>query len=246
MLKIFICEDNYKQRSHIESIVYKHIMSTDFDMRLVLSTSTPVALLEYVKTHMPLGGIYILDVDLQSAIDGIELAAEIKKLDVSAVIVFITSHLEMVGNTFELKVEAMEYILKASHLNNIEQRLIECINIAYERISIGKHPKVKHFTVKMGAQQIKVPLDDILYFETSPSQRNKILLHRVNGLLEFYGVINDLTDIDPKICQCHRSYVVNINHVMQINSAQRTLELSDGTVIPASRRRVKELNKLMK
>jgi len=183
---------------------------------------------------------------LQSEINGIELAAEIKKLDVSATIVFVTTHSKMVGYTFKLKIETMEYILKEWHIDNIEQRIIDCIDIAYERLPDLKHSNAKYFSVKMGAQQINVPYNDILYFETSHLHRNKIMLHRVNGLLEFYGVINDLTDVDPAFCKCHRSYVVNINHVIQINSAQRELELSDGTVVPIARQKVAEVRKLIK
>lgn len=245
MLHIFICEDNEVHRARIEATVNRYLFSDDFNMKLALSADNPAALIEYLKTHKDQSGLFFLDIDLQSDINGIELAAKIKEMNVSATIVFITTHSEMVHYVFRLKVEAMEYILKDSPPEEIEQRIIECIQAAYQRFLDGKHSKIKYFTVKIGNQRLNVPHGDILLFEPSAVQRNKLLLHKVNSTLEFYGTINDVSNLGLPFFKCHQSTVVNINHVTRVDAVSREAEMIDGAIISIARRKMAEFLKCM-
>ena len=246
MLHVFICEDNEMHRTHIEGIVNRQIFTGTEDMALTLSVAKPEELLAYIEEHTDQTGIYFLDIELESDINGIELAAKIKKLDASATIVFITTHSEMVHYVFKLKIEAMEYILKDSPAAEIRQRVISCIQAAYQRFLDGKHAKSKYFTIKVGVQKVNTLCDDIMYFESSTDRRNKILLHKINGELEFYGTVADVSNLGPPFFKCHQSYVVNKNHVRYINIIERKAELTDGTIIPVARQKMTEFLKVMK
>jgi len=245
MLNILICEDNTAQRTRMERIVSKYILSGDFEMSLALSIENPDTLLSYVEAHRISSGLYILDIDLQYYINGIELAAKIRELDVSATIVFITTHSEMVHYAFKLKVEAMVYILKDNTPEEIEQRVIECIQTAYERFLNGKHAERKYFTIKIGSQHLYIPYEDILYFESSVDNRNKIVLHKVNGMLEFRGTIGSISHLELPFCKCHQSFIININHVKRLDTILREVEMADGTVIAIAKRKVSEVLKHM-
>ena len=246
MLSIFICEDNAIQRVNMEKIANKQINFRELDMNLSLSTDNPHVLLNYLKAHRPTAGLYLLDVDLQSDINGIELAAKIKELDISATIVFITTHSEMVYDTFKFKVEAMDYIIKDDSLETIEQKVIECMHSAYDRLLRGKHTARKYFAVKVGSQHLHIPYDDIMYFESSVERRNKLILHRISSMLEFRGTIGVASDLESPFCKCHQSFVVNINFVKQIDTARREIELTDGTIIPVAKRKLTEVLKHIK
>ena len=243
MLHILVCEDDSTQRTRIENIIGNHLLSGEYDMALVLSTASPDTLLDYLEAHKGQSGLYFLDVDLQSHINGIELAAKIKKMDVAATIVFITTHSEMVHYVFKLKIEAMEYILKDSPPEEIKERIIECIQTAYQRFLEGKHSQKRYFTARAGSQKVNIPWDDIMYFETSTNQRNKILLHKVNGEVEFYGTVADVSSLGPPFYQCYQSFVVNINHVKHVDIPGRRAEMTDGTFVPISRERMAEFLK---
>jgi len=237
-----ICEDNATQRTHIEDIVSQHIRG-DYDIALALSSANPHEVLAHLQTHQNHSGLYFLDVDLESDIDGFELAAKIKELDVSATIVFITTHSEMVHNVFLLKIEAMEYISKDSPPDEIKLRVIDCIQAAYKRFLAGKHTRRKYFTASIGTLKINTPCDDIVYFESSISPRNKILLHKLDGELEFYGTVADVASLDLPFFQCHKSFVVNMNYVKHVENRQA--EMINGAIIPIARRKIAEFMKLM-
>ena len=111
MLKAFICEDNKNQREKLTKIIEDIILIENYDMDLGLSTSDPYELINSI-TGTTNTGIYFLDVDLHSDINGIQLAEKIREHDPRGFIVFITTHAEMSYLTFIYKVEAMDYIIK--------------------------------------------------------------------------------------------------------------------------------------
>jgi len=245
MLRILICEDDPKQRTRIETIVNKYILSNDFDMDLALSVDNPAALLEYLETQQVKSGLYFLDVDLQSDLNGIELGAEIRKLDVSATIVFITSHANLLPQVFQYKIEAMEYIVKDSPPAEIEKRVTECLQLAYQRYLDGKHTQIKYFTAKIGDQMLNIPYDDILFFESGIAQQRKLLLHKVNSELEFRGIIKDVSNLGLPFFRCHQSFVVNLNHVQHVSTANREIKMAGGTIVPVARQKIAELLRCM-
>ncbi|MCL2427156.1 MAG: LytTR family DNA-binding domain-containing protein [Oscillospiraceae bacterium] len=241
MLHIFICEDNDVHRTKLESVISKHLLLNDFDMSLALSANNPTTLLDNIKTHTGRNGLYFLDVDLQCDINGIELAVEIKKLDVSATIVFVTTLSEMSHLVFKYKVEAMDYIPKDIPANEAERRIAECMQVAYQRFLDGKHSSIKYFTIKIGDQVLNTPYRDILYFESSVNQRHKLLLHTTDSILEFRGHINDVARLGSPFIMCHQSYVVNLDKIRQVDKVNRLIEISNGDTITISRRRIAEI-----
>ena len=97
ILSVLICEDARKQRERMDTIVNNYIALKDYDIELVLSTDNPADLLEYVKAHPKQKTLYILDVHLgQHEINGIVLAKQIRELDFSGKIVFVTTAVSLV------------------------------------------------------------------------------------------------------------------------------------------------------
>jgi len=140
VLKIFICEDNKVQREKFENIIENIIIIENYDMDLQLSTEDPFEIINYLKSNNT-SGLYFLDVDLHSDINGIQLAEKIREYDPRGFIVFITTHAEMSYLTFLYKVEAMDYIIKDNY-NNIQQRISECKKMPIINIK-AKYPTFK-------------------------------------------------------------------------------------------------------
>ncbi|MDR0920815.1 MAG: LytTR family DNA-binding domain-containing protein [Lactobacillales bacterium] len=238
MLNVYICEDDEKQRHQIEKIVQNYLFIEDYDMTIQLTSPSPEEILHEVQAQKQTNGLYLLDVDLQAKMNGIELAAKIRETDTLGTIVFITTHDEMAYLTFSYKVEAMEYILKEDS-KNMRQAIADCLKIANDR-QYKNSDKRSLFTFKLGAQWKSAPYDEILFFETSPTP-HKIILHMENAQLEFYGSIKELAQIDPRFIRCHKSYVVNKDKIRNINLAERTVEISNGETCLVS---VRALGKL--
>ena len=248
MLRVLICEDNQTCRTFVENIVNEYIITKDCDMKLALSTGSPTEILAHLEVSQVKGGLYILDVDLRAQINGIELGAKIREQDISATIIFITTHSELAPLVFRHKVEAMDYIIKDETDEEVKARTRECMQSAYERYLAGRSPKGKIFTIKIGDQRLNFPQEDILYFETdpSPSASKKIIIRTQTGKTEFRGALNELEKIGTEFYRCHASIVVNVNKIKCVNSTAREVEMLNGDYLPVSRRLMPGLLKLMK
>lgn len=162
MLKVFICEDNKEQRERFSKIVQDIILIENYDIELDLVTSNPNELINYIE-HNDLTGVYFLDIDLKSEINGIELAAKIRKYDPRGFIIFVTTHAEMSYLTFMYKVEAMDYIIKDNY-NNIKERIRQCIVDAHTKYSAKSTELQKVFTIKSDDKIVNIEYRKILFF----------------------------------------------------------------------------------
>lgn len=80
MLNIFVCEDHAAQRRTIVQIIQNTVLIEELDMKLVMDTEDPYALLERVQTSQNTG-IYFLDIDLNCNMNGMKLAQQIRLFD---------------------------------------------------------------------------------------------------------------------------------------------------------------------
>ena len=77
-MKIFICEDDVKQRENMVSIINNYIMIEEKPMEIALATDDPYEVIEKSK-EMNDVGCYFLDIQLEADINGIKLGSEIRK-----------------------------------------------------------------------------------------------------------------------------------------------------------------------
>ncbi|MCR4943468.1 MAG: LytTR family DNA-binding domain-containing protein [Clostridium sp.] len=241
MLRIFIFEDNSIQQNKFKKIIEDIVMINDYDMETSLSTSNPYEILDYLKAN-PTSGIYFLDVDLRSDINGIQLAEEIRKYDPRGFIIFITSHAEMSYLTFLYKVEAMDYIIKDNY-NNIRQRIYDCIQNANEKYQTISNNSEKIFSIKANDKIVNINFNDIIFFETS-STIHKVILHCTNRQIEFYSKMKEIEqNLDDRFCRCHNSFIVNTDKIKEIDKKRRVAYMINDEECLISTRGIKNLIK---
>lgn len=237
MLKVFVCEDNKEQREKFSSIIKDIVLIENYDIELVLATSNPDELLQYISNNDGTG-IYFLDIDLKASISGLELATKIRKYDPRGFIIFITTHAEMSYLTFLYKVEAMDYIIKDNY-NNIKERIHQCIVDAEEKYSSKSTELQKIFSIKSDDKIINIEYNKILFFETSPTI-HKVIVHAINRQIEFYAKMKDIEDkLDSRFYRCHKSYLVNKDNIKEIDLNNRCLYMINGEECLISTRALK-------
>jgi len=240
MLHIVICEDHPSHRAHIESVVKEHIKDTGRHIQLAVSTDSPIAVLNYLKKNPNAGGLYLLDVELENELSGIELAMKVREADVFAKIVFITSHSELAYLTFTHKVNAMDYIAKDKP-GNVEKHIIECIEEAYG-LSLSQNENSREFyMIKTGGEVWNIPHDEIFYFETNPSVRHRMILHLKDSQIEFRALISEVAEISENFFRCNQSYVINTQNVVRVDKNEKMIEMKNGDMVPITVRKINNL-----
>ncbi len=241
MLSIFVCEDQDAQRRTIVQIIQNTILMEELDMQLVLDAGDPYMLLDQVKTSQNTG-IYFLDIDLNSDMNGMKLAQQIRLFDPRGFIIFITAHSELSYMTFQYRVEAMDFVLK-DNLAEAKVKIRECLLNAMERYTLQTNKIHKVYTMELGGRKVSVDYDEIFFFETSRNI-HKVILHAKDRQIEFYGAIKELTSIlDDNFVRCHRSFLVNKNNIKEVDAKNRIIYFNNGETCLMSTRMMKEFRK---
>lgn len=240
MLKIFVCDDEFVYRNRITNMVKNYLLMKDYDIRFQLATEDPLAILSYISENKT-EGIYFLDIDLNSSLNGIELGEKIREYDPAAKIIFVTSYTDLAYLTFIYKVEALDYIVK-DNVETLQKKVTECIDIALKRYLNTAQEVRPQILVKSGLINIKLYVDEILYFESSPTP-HKLIIHLDNRMIEFLGKIKEVEAINDYFCRCHQSFVVNLLNIKEINKKERIITMKNGSKCFISTRHLKKVVK---
>ena len=126
-MNIVICEDDIQFCNYIKSILEKYIVNNHFNSKIVLTTSNPDNVINYIHNNSEIT-IYYLDIKLQNNKSGFDIASIIRENDYMSPIIFITNYEEMMSLTYEYKLEALDFIIK-NNLASLRQRI--CENLKY-------------------------------------------------------------------------------------------------------------------
>lgn len=156
----------------------------------------------------------------------------VKSLPDSPMVVFTTAYAEYAAESY--KVRAVDYLLKPYSFVDF-QRAAEYLKQQYEQkgSSVMKRSEDEALFLKVDYRYVRVQLKDIIYIEG------------MNEYLKFYIATGDpllvhitfkqLNEYLPdNFIQVHRSYMVNINHVSEIErsvillSNGKRISISDG------------------
>jgi len=243
MIPIFVCEDDPKQRKIIEQTIKNQIIIEELNMELICSTADPHEILAF--NDLKESGLYFLDVDLNCEMDGIELATKIRKIDLNAKIVFVTTHGELATTIFKHKIEALDYIVKDVTTEEFKSKIIDCMCVTRERFNIQNDASnTPYFTFKLNGNMHFIPFHDIMFFETA-DMRNKVNLHLANRVLQFRGILKEIEERSPLFIRNHHKIVVNKKNINFVNQKKMEIEMVNGEVCPLSVRGLKDLKKLM-
>ena len=205
-MNIFILEDDLTQQYYMETIVEEIIEKHHLQYHHFEVVGKPKQLLEAISekgSHQ----IFFLDIEIKTEEEkGLDVAKKIREIDPYAIIVFVTSHSELMPTAFKLQVGALDYLDK-SLSKEIFKKRIETALLHTESLT-GKGLADDALLFETPHTQIQVPFKDILYIETS-SRPHRLVLYTHRGRTEFTANLLDILKKEKRFYQCHRSFVVN-------------------------------------
>ena len=136
--------------------------------------------------------------------------------------------------------QAIDYLQKPITIQRFEQAIQKAVDIISKKKALSEarfSNNTPEIYVKEDGRLIRVPCDDILFFENVGDYvRVKTLKgqHIIHGTLK--GVDESLGD--PRFLKVHRSFIVNLSKIKDIEENSLVIEK---TVIPISRANKNEL-----
>ncbi|HHW70300.1 MAG TPA: response regulator transcription factor [Clostridiales bacterium] len=230
MFKIAICDDEQVVCMQLRSIL-KEIESGLAENFIVEVFSSGKELYQYIVE----GGYYdiiFLDIEM-GEMDGIDFGQRLREelTNEATQIIYISGKETYAMELF--KVRPFDFIIKPL--------AYEDVYMAMKRVIKFLSRNDKFFEYKIGHTTYRIPVKDIIYFE---SQGRKINIVTQNGIMTFYGKLDavekQLTNLN--FIRIHKSYLVKYEYIIKFEYTQVTM--SNDVILPISqsnRKRVRQL-----
>ena len=221
MFRIAICDDDFNFISHTKEVLLNWDKKAE---NLSISTFNNGDSLIDSHVQTPFD-IILLDI-LMPLTSGIEVARELRNIDKSVKIVFLTSSPEFAVDSYSVK--ASNYLLKPLDAT----KLIQCL----DELMTGIEKDAEYIYNKTLHAVYKTLLKDIEYLET----QNKHVLFSLSdrrtleSLIPLYEYEAELT-LEMGFFKCHRSYMVNMQHIDTYTTKE--IKMHSGYRIPIARNR---------
>lgn len=204
---------------------YLNRYQSEFDQEFTVSLFNDGEKL--VERYQPTYDILLMDIEM-AHMNGIEAARHIRQRDSSVTIIFITAAPQYAISGYE--VQALSYILKPVPWFAFSQEIKKSIDAISKR-------QDDSILIETGAEQIRVMLADIVYFE---SIRHTIIIHTLEGKLSVTGTLKDFEAklADRNFFRSNSCYLVNLRHVTGVREQDSVM--SNGESLRISRPRKKD------
>lgn len=173
--------------------------------------------------------LMFLDVEMPE-LSGIEV---LEKLTVLPMVVFITAKTEYAYEAFEFS--ALDYMRKPITMPRFEQSVLKAVETMQKREAFREESNEVY--VRDSGRFVRVPCEDILFFENVGDYvrvKTEKSQHIIHGTLK--SIDEKLND--ARFLKVHRSYIVNLSKIKDIEENSLVIEK---TVIPISRANKGEL-----
>lgn len=228
MIKFAVCDDEPFMAQKISELISIYMQEKQDMSYHISSFSNGRSLLESSCDF----DVIFLDIQMEQ-LDGMKTAKLLRQRNIHCLLIFITVLKEYVFDAFE--VQAYDYLVKPIDESHFKKTMNRAIG------TLEQHT-AKRLVIQKGTSCEVIPLTQILYCEV---QGRKVYIHQEDGkIVDYYEKLNDFErQVDGRFFRCHRSYLVNLDKVRGNHAGQ--VSLSDGSNIPVSRLRERELTEAL-
>jgi DNA-binding LytR/AlgR family response regulator len=231
-VKIAICDDDKFELEKAKNTVDEFIISKQSDHEITVDTfENGSDLLCHIDKYKGFD-LLILDI-IMPGMNGIELAAEIRRNNSHCKIIFLTSSSEFAVSSYS--VNAFYYLLKPFSDTELKSLLSKTLAEMEKEESSS-------IVVKVKGKLTRLQIHTLQYVE---SVKHTIFFHlHSSEVISCYSTMNEFNDIllsDKRFAKCHKSFIVNMDYVLSISNKDFTL--IDKTLIPISRQVYQQVKK---
>ncbi len=246
-LLFVLCEKYKNMAKNVKFNLTDVIAAKKMDAQIILATDNPMDILQYStkKAELPHVNAYILCLHEDTYEKSIQMSRVIRSNDPQSYIIFVAQNVCYCELIIKSHAEIFDYLLTPVEYADIDK----CISALYK--SYNRHmlyvADKGSICIKSGCYGYKIAINELVYVE---SFEQKIILHTIHKKIECFGYLKDITSELNKngilFYRCHRSYLININHIKEVNFKEMFIEMSNKSRCYLSRQKKKEIMELLK
>ena len=217
-MNIAVCEDNRADADLICGYLQKH-----FDAHGYTGTIYRFESGEAVLDAFSPGFFDAVFMDVyMGGMTGIETAEKMRSRDETFALVYITISDDHARQAFTLR--ACAYVSKPIKPDEMELAFAQCQSVFLKN--------ARFIEIISERKNIKIPLVKILYAEV---YNREILLHTAEGTMTAILTLDEVErQCGSSFLRCHRSYLINMNHVDRL--CEHDFLMKNGDVVPIRQR----------
>ena len=211
MLNFALCDDNLSAIEKLSNMLNSIILSHNLDGEITFSTNDPLKLLNHIKnnpTH-----VLLLDIDLKNKTSGLELAEEIRKIDKSIYIIFVTGHFEY--GLVAYKYKTFDFLQKPLTKERFEETILRLYSDIFGN---------KNKYIKLDNDKTVIKENSIRFIKKDGM---KVIFHTDTRDYETYSSFSKISDMLPyNFVRCHKSYIVNMAKITNVDMVDNTISFT--------------------
>ena len=227
MYHIAICEDEDAFICELKEKLMKYAAETDQEFCLFIYHDGSELLQKYNSQY----DLIFMDIKMKQ-MNGLKTAEEIRKIDSTVGLFFLTSWKQYVWKGYEYS--AVNYLLKPIQYGVLKMEL--------DRFFAHYHSKDEPYIIFSNDNgKYKVLYKNLCYAET---EKRNVMLHFEGQKQIIYKNMKQISSLlceHPQFAQCHQSFVVNLSFVKNVEGLE--LLMLTGERIPISQPKRKEFMK---
>ena len=220
MYRFAICDDDSQFASLLKEALITNLNRRNISFEILsfgLSLSSLISRFEQGESF----DLLFLDIVFQDT-TGIQTARRLRSFRIDTDIIFLSSSSDYALESFD--VSPLHYLIKSPKLEKLEEALDRFFD---------KHAE-QNFYVKSREGILALPVSDILFFEI---YGHDLSVHLTSGENHtFSGTLKKIEEDLPSstFIRAHKSYLVNMAHIVKI--ARYQITLSTGQSVPISKK----------
>lgn len=204
MLNFAIVEDDINQLKNLSHMLESIFMQHDFDAQICLATINSSDILKYIKNNKI--DVLFIDIDLNSNINGIQIAEEIRKINKDCYFIFETAHFEY--SLLAYKYKTFDFLSKPITSERLEETILRLFDDIYN--------VPKHF-IRIDSKNTIISENEIKYIKKDGM---KLIFHTDSRDYEIYSSFKKIKSKLPEnFVRCHKSFIANIDNITKIESS---------------------------
>ncbi len=199
---IGICDDNKLHQNYILGLVNKVFHDNN---NIIINPLTPDDLFDMVSDLSFFMDVLITDIDMGN-LNGIQLAAKINQIAPNCIIIFVSNYIKFATEVYD--VNHVYFVLKSEADKRLPKALEKAYNV-YLKANSG------FLCFNYQNTKYRIAFSDILCIE---STGRYLCVTTAIATYKYIDSLKNVKNTSPDFhVQCHKSFLVNLNHIKEVN-----------------------------
>lgn len=219
-----LCDDSDEERGALSRAIQNYAARQGLELRLETASNAGELLKRWALSRWD---AVFLDIYMPG-LSGIDAALRLRAMDPGLCLIFATVSREHGLVSYDLR--ATDYLLKPFTQQDVDSVL----DYFLEKYA----DKLRSLRVRTAWGDFDVRFRDICYIEI---QNHQAVLHTREQELTLWRSLDELEEQlqDENFLRCHRSYLVNLEHVRELG--RRDFVMDCGDLVPVSRQKIQSV-----